>query len=132
MSDPTYTVKFSGYCGMGWPLEEGLDWQGARDCVARTLRARRRERLIIARSRDPDPQDVNGDCGAWECTESEDHVMVPDTAGWLTIVRNDPPMGWCPWCGEEIPIDEECDCLAPIEEEGDDEEGAYFDLGGAP
>ena len=74
----SYHLKFNAHCGMTTIDEEFLSKEEGREKAAGILRRRR----------DSGHQVSTINKGSyWECGEPEDCMMVPDTAGMLTLVE---------------------------------------------
>jgi hypothetical protein len=74
----SYHLKFNAHCGMRTIDEEFVSREEGREKAAGILRRRR----------DSGHQVSTIDKGTyWECGEPEDCMMVPDTAGMLTLAE---------------------------------------------
>ena len=89
-----YKVKFVAYCGISFNIEECDARAEALAVVTKqNERAKSRKQEVVQLDRD-----------TWEHCEPEDAVLVPDNAGWLSIVE---VRGLC--CG---------DCDTKLEQDG--------------
>lgn len=75
-----YTLTFSAYCGMSWKITEG-DLESCRTSAAKVLRNRKLSGHPIVKLKE----------NKWECQESENNFLIPDTAGILTINEIEEP-----------------------------------------
>lgn len=71
--------KFSAYCGMTYEVEHDSE-KGLRKAAANFIRKRRNNGQPVVKLRE----------NVWECQEPENCLMIPDTAGILSIDTSEP------------------------------------------
>lgn len=86
-----YKLKFVGFCGMPYDIENDLELNEARSKIAALIQEKRNAGYTV---------NVLEKDAEWEFIESDDACLVPDDAGYLYLVDLDAGLPKCDHCGE--------------------------------